>query len=91
MTDMNRINAQELEQVAGGASSAGSWKWVIVTGTKHYLAIRTAPTYDDKNEIGKVYNGTKIQIRPDVRSGAYVWAYASTIDTEGWVNGSYVQ
>ena len=53
MTDMNKINGQELEQVTGGASAAGgSWKWVTVTGTKNYLAIRNAAAYDSKNEIG---------------------------------------
>ena len=92
MTDMNKINGQKLEQVTGGAAaSAGSWKWVTVTGTKNYLAIRNAAAYDEKNEIGKLYNGTKIQIRPDVRSGAYVWAYASSINREGWVNATYVK
>lgn len=92
MTDMNKMNAQELEQVNGGASaSAGTWKWVTVSGTKNYLAIRTAPAYDSKNEIGKVYNGTRIQIRTDIKSGAYVWAYASSINKEGWVNASYVK
>ena len=92
MTEINKINEQELEQVAGGndGSSPGKWKWVTVTGTKHYLAIRNAAAYDEKNEIGKIYNGTQIQIRPDVRNGAYVWAYASSINKEGWVNASYV-
>ncbi len=92
MTDMNKINAQELEQVAGGndGSTQASWQWVTVTGTKHYLAIRNAAAYDSSNEIGKLYNGTKIQIRPDVRNGAYVWAYASNLNLEGWVNANYV-
>ena len=93
MTEINKINEQELEQVAGGndGSSPGKWKWVTVTGTKHYLAIRNAAAYDEKNEIGKIYNGTQIQIRPDVRNGAFVWAHASNIDKEGWVNANYVQ
>ena len=93
MTDMNKMNAQDLEQVTGGndGSTQATWRWVTVTGTKNYLAIRTAPAYDDKNEIGRLYNGTKIQIRNDLRSGAYVWAYASSINKEGWVNGNYVK
>ncbi|MBR0397168.1 MAG: hypothetical protein IJI10_02765 [Eubacterium sp.] len=92
MTDMNKINEQELEQVTGGKSGiSGSWKWVTVTGTKNYLALRNAPAYDDKNEIGKLQNGTKIQIRADITSGAYVWAYASNLNKEGWVNANYVK
>ena len=92
MKEMNKINLQDLEQVTGGVTSAaGEWRLGTVTGTKNYLAIRNAAAYDDKNEIGKLYNGTKIQIRPDLKSGAYVWAYASSINKEGWVNGNYVK
>ena len=68
-----------------------SWKNVTVTGTTYYLALRSMPEYDYKNEIGQLKNGTVIQIRPDIRSSVYVWAYASTLRKEGWVNGDYVK
>ena len=91
MANMKKINLDELGQVTGGVtSSPGTWKWATVSGTKNYLAIRNAAGYESSNEIGRLYNGTKIQIRPDVRNGAYVWAYASSINKEGWVNASYV-
>ena len=93
MTDIKKMENQELEQVAGGndGSLQPTWKWVTVSGTKNYLALRPAPASDEKNEIGMLHNGDLIQIRPDVVSGAYVWAYASNINKEGWVNASYVR
>ena len=93
MTDMNKMNAQELEQVAGGNDGfeQATWRWVTVTGTKNYLAVRNEAAYDERNEIGALYNGDRIQIRNDLRNGAYVWAYASQLNLEGWVNGNYVQ
>ena len=91
MGDMQKLNPDELEQVAGGKSGGTQalWKWVTVVGTKNYLAIRRIPEYDYYNEIGKLYNGDRLQIRPDIVSGDYVWATANKI--EGWVNGKYVK
>ncbi|MBR0398664.1 MAG: hypothetical protein IJI10_10405 [Eubacterium sp.] len=93
MTDLNKMNAQELEQVTGGNDGyiQASWRWVTVTGTKNYLAIRNEAAYDSSNEIGALHNGDRIQIRDDLRNGAYVWAYASQLNLEGWVNGNYVR
>ncbi len=87
MTDMEKLNAEELEQVAGGKST--SYKNAVVYGTKHYLALRNAPAYDEKNEIGKLHNGDVIQVRKDIKSSVYIWAKA--LGKEGWVNGNYVQ
>ena len=91
MGDMQKLNPDELEQVAGGNDGLdqAKWKWVTVTGTKNYLAIRSIPEYDYYNEIGKFKNGDRIQIRPDITSGVYV--YASGNKLQGWVNGKYVK
>ena len=93
MADMEKLNVEELEQVAGGndGMTQATWKTVKVTGTTYYLALRSRPEYDYKNEIGRLVNGTVIQIRTDIRSNVYVWAYSSTLRSEGWVNGDYVE
>ena len=49
MAELNKMNDQELESVAGGFA-AGTW--VTVSGLRTgYLALRTNPTYDYANEI----------------------------------------
>ena len=97
MGDTKKLSQEELTEVNGGVSNnidlsaLGSWSWVTVSGVKNYLALRNAPAYDEKNEIAQLHNGDRIQIRNDIKSGAYVWAYASSVNKEGWVNASYVK
>ena len=93
MTDTMKINVQELEQVTGGKESKSSkgWKTAKVKGVKHYLALRDAPYYDDRNEIGpKFYNGDTIQVYPAKISGSYIWARKKAGASEGWVNKNKV-
>ena len=61
-----------------------------VKGTKHFLALRTQPSYSDSNIIGKLYNGEKV-VKTDRRSGEYVWVYSPDLDCSGWVNASYLK
>ena len=70
---MGNIELQELEEVAGGASKKSSWRKGKVKGVKHYLALRTAPSYNDKNETGiKFHNGDSIQVKPGKVNGSYI-------------------
>ena len=92
MTDINKINTKELETVTGGASSSSSsWKKAKVKGVVNYLALRTAPDYDDKNETGiKFHNGDTIEVYPRTVHGSYIWARKSKGAQEGWVNKTKV-
>ena len=91
MGDKQKLSPEELKQVAGGAGGAAQaqWKWVTVTGTKNYLAIRRIPEYDYYNELGKLHNGDRLQVRPDITSGDYIWATANKLEV--WVNAKYVK
>ena len=63
MAEFEKINAQELENAAGGQAGAVNIKHVanIQSG---YLAVRTAPEAKYENEIQstKLYNGDTVQI-----------------------------
>ena len=57
MSEIKKINEQELNEVSGGVGANG---WATVTGLQSgYLALRTAPCYDYNNEIrgSESYNG----------------------------------
>ena len=58
-----------------------------VTGTKNYLALRTAPSYDQANEIGKLHNGDTVLY---VNSGNGTYWYVSTAIGDGYVNKNYL-
>ena len=92
MTELNKnIELQELEEVTGGTSKKSSWKTGKVKGVKHYLALRTAPSYNDKNETGiKFHNGDSIQVKPGKVNGSYIWARKKSGAREGWVNKTKV-
>lgn len=87
MADMENLSAEELEQIAGGASST-SYKSAVVKGTTYYLALRSEPVYDDKNEIGKLHNGDVIKVRTDLKTGPYI--YAKALGKQGWVDSNYL-
>jgi len=100
MTDMNKINTEELEGVAGGANEGGAWKTVAgLTGG--YLAIRTAPAADYNNEINHtgLKNGDKVQITGGTVMGttfgggkaAYTWIFAPKYGISGYVNSAYIK
>ena len=87
------LSLEELEQVAGGKSRKSSEVWVnrIVAGTKNFLALRTAPAYDDANIIAELHNGDRVMLLLDKRQGSYVWVRSDVHNKEGWVNGNYLR
>ena len=54
-----------------------------------YLAIRTAPAFQFENEIGKLYNGMKVQITGGTQNG-YVWVFSPDLGISGYVNQSFI-
>lgn len=95
MEEMKLQSDAELEQVAGGYSSDG---WVTVTGLhKGFLALRSAPGYDRKNEIAgsESYNGDLLQITGGSTKGfdgeTYLWVYNPRTGKSGWTNARYLR
>ena len=70
------------------SDSVGTWKTVSVSGG--YLALRGDFTYDDANELGKLYNGDVVEIQGGCE-GSYVFVYSPKLDTIGWVNAGFLK
>ena len=68
--------------------SVGTWKTVSVSGG--YLALRGDFTYDDANELGKLYNGDVVEIQGGCE-GSYVFVYSPKLNTIGWVNAGFLK
>lgn len=100
MTDMNKLNPEELENVAGGASGQGTWR-TVCNLTSGYLAIRTAASANYENEINHtgLLNGDQVQITgPSVvgtgfggGKATYAWVYAPKYGVSGYVNAAYLK
>ena len=99
MSEIKKINEQELEEVAGGYGYDNGWRTVrgIQSG---YLAIRTQPAAKYENEINHVglNNGDKVQITGSYVQGTgfgggaatYVWVYAPKFGISGYVNAAFI-
>ena len=86
----NKINVENLENVAGGNDGMryGSWQDVRASVATGYLALRNYPSYDERNEIAAIQNGEAFRVFTGRRNGDYIWAFARGM--EGWVNENYV-
>jgi hypothetical protein len=91
MAGMDKLNDMDLGKVTGGVGEAGEenkWKWALANIDRGYLALRSAPDYDFRNEKVKIVNGTALEINPDKTDGEYVYAYFN--GEYGWVNLNYI-
>ena len=99
MAEFEKINEMDLEQAAGGGG-ASRWNTRTVTGLeKGYLAVRTAPCYDD-NEIpgAELYNGDTVRICANTSPGTdvngnpctYAYVYVEKYGVNGYVNAAYL-
>lgn len=55
-----------------------------------YLALRNAKAFDTANEIGKLYNGTRVQL-VDTSDPQYWYVYVPVLDRSGYVNKDYLR
>ena len=60
-----------------------------VSVSSGYLALRTKPSYDVNNEIGKLYNGDTVTVQ-EYTGGGYWWVYSPKYDRCGYVNNDYL-
>ena len=97
--ELKKITETELKEITGGADGKvglyeGPWKTVrnLKTG---WLAIRTDPVYDYRNEIGQLYNGDSVQI---IGNGSgvssdgqsYIWVWSPRLNKSGWGNENFI-
>ena len=55
-----------------------------------YLALRSAPTYEASNEIGRLYTGDIVQRTSSRTSGSYIEVYSPKYNAYGWVNAGFL-
>ena len=94
MDDIERVNDQELEDIAGGFATG---TWVTVRGLQTgYLALRTTAKYDYANEIrgSESVNGQTLQITGGYTVGSdgrtYVWVFNPRTGMSGWTNAQFL-
>ena len=68
-------------------NARGTWKTVYVSSG--YLALREAPFYDVRTEIGQLYTGDTVQIEGEA-TGSYIYVYSPKYGTSGWVNAGFL-
>ncbi len=95
MAEIEKLDNQQLEEIAGGAFTPGGW--VTVCGLQTgYLALRTSPGYDYNNEIrgSESYNGQPLQVTGGYTFGSdgktYVWVYNPRSGRSGYVNAAFL-
>ena len=64
-------------------------EYYTVSVAKGYLALRTAPAYDERNEIGELYTGDTVVVK-DKSNGTYWWVYSPKYNRNGYVNKNYL-
>lgn len=98
--EFKKLSPEEMEGITGGVDGKvgldmnGPWKKVANLQTG-WLALRSEPVYDYKNEIGQLYNGDSVQI---IGNGSgvssdgqsYIWVWAPRINKSGWVNARFI-
>ena len=67
-------------------STYSDYKVSVASG---YLALRSAPSYDTKNEIGELYTGDIVTVK-DTSNSQYWWVYSDKYKTHGYVNKDYL-
>ena len=65
-----------------------------------WLALRSEPRYDYRNEIGQLYNGDEVQIIgndaityddfDNAPTTAYIWVYSKRLNMSSWVNSRFI-
>ncbi|MDO4344436.1 MAG: hypothetical protein Q4C50_06485 [Eubacteriales bacterium] len=81
------VNKDYLVKNSSNSDSSRPVKTVSVS--KGYLALRTAKSYDAKNEIGSLYSGDTVQVM-DTSDSTYWYVYSPKLDKFGYVNCNYL-
>ncbi len=96
--ELKKITEEELKEVAGGVNGKvglDEGPWMEVANLKTgWLALRSDPSYNYNNEIGKLYNGDDVQIigngSGNENGASYVWVWSPKLNKSGWVNDSFL-
>lgn len=96
MTDMNKINEEELTNVSGGGATGNINRRKVANLKDGYLAMRTAANYDYNNELrgNELYNGDYVFVEGAYVTGKdgnpYVWVFSPKTNCRGYVNANFL-
>lgn len=68
-----------------------SWRTYSVKVDSGYLALRTNPSYDSRNEIGELYTGDVVDVLDACSNPDYWVVYSYKYGRSGWVNRHYLR
>ena len=68
----------------------GGYYLATVTGTKHYLAIRSEPDYYNSIELAELHNGTHVTVL-SAPSDSWYWIVKGPDGTIGYVNKRFLK
>ena len=95
MTEMNKVNMEELDEVNGGYFIGQTLR--VCRLNSGYLAVRTSPAAERENEIGCLYNGDQVQVVGGTVRGSgfggmatYILVYVPRLRIQGYVNEYYL-
>ena len=88
MSETEKINAENLEEVSGGNDNGGYWRVATPNVQSGYLAIRSKPINQESNELAPIYPGSIFRINMDRWNGTYVWSSYKAY--KGWVNSDFI-
>ena len=72
------------------AGAGSSYEFTCtVSVASGYLALRSAPSFDSRNEIGCLYSGDTVQVI-DSSGSTYWWVYSPKLGKSGYVNKNYL-
>ena len=86
LSDTSYVDTTDFSEIYDNDEFVETLHSSVATG---YLALRTAPAYDDSNVIAKIYqNGTEL-LMTGRYDGSYGYCYVPAFDMYGWVNTDY--
>ena len=101
MKEMDQVNEQNLESVAGGNGYGTAPVFMTVANLQSgYLALRNAPSYNYNNEV--VHAGPVIGELVQVTGGSvmgtgmtgepckYIWVYYAKLGVSGYANANFL-
>lgn len=101
-----RINSKSMRKLVIGALTAlllvlviptralaggRAWRTYSVKVDSGYLALRTNPSYDSRNEIGELYTGDVVSVLDASSDPDYWVVYSYKHGRSGWVNRHYLR
>ena len=78
------------QALAKAKSKTNPSSYYTVKVDKGYLALRTAPAYDESNEIGELYTGDMVRLVNTKGDKTYWWVYSPKHNKKGYVNKNYL-